>query len=139
MRVSSKIISGFLILMLLGLVVLANQLSLIHKMQLINRDLSEINMNSAITVLRMRELTDVLNNDSRKYFAVRDSIYENLINESRQDLLDDLARLQKTVRSAAEREATAKLAAALDDYWRVLMFSSCRMRRIPRVCRPTSP
>src|SRR5206468_10320152 len=32
---------------------------------------------------------------------------------------DDLARLQKTVRSAAEREATTKLAAALDDYWRV--------------------
>ena len=119
MKVSTKIISGFLILMLLGLVVLLNQLSLIHKMQLINRDLSEINMNSAITVLRMRELTDVLNNDSRKYFAVRDSIYENLINESRRDLLDDLARLQKTVRSASEREATAKLAAALDDYWRV--------------------
>jgi two-component system sensor histidine kinase GlrK len=126
MKVSSKIIAGFLILMLLGLVVLANQLSVIHQMQSINRDLSEINMSAATTVLAMRELTDILNDDSKKYLAGGDPIYERLIDSFRKEFLDDLAQLQRTVRSDRERQETARLAAAFEDYSRI--FNGLKQR-----------
>src|SRR6266513_2064839 len=68
MKVSSKIIAGFLIVMLLSIVVLANQLSVIHQMQTINREISEIDMTAASTVLRMQEVASVIKEDYRKVF-----------------------------------------------------------------------
>ena len=85
MKVSSKIIAGFLILMLLTIVVLANQLSVIHQMQSINREISEIDMNAASTVLRMQEVAAVIKEDSRKYFATGDPIYDQQISDLRQE------------------------------------------------------
>jgi two-component system sensor histidine kinase GlrK len=117
MKVSSKIIAGFLILMLLGILVLANQLSVLHQMQAINRDLSEIDMNAASTVLRMDELATVIKEDSRKYFATGDAIYDQQIADLRLEFQSSLAGLRKTGRSDHERAETGKLAAALEDYW----------------------
>jgi signal transduction histidine kinase len=117
MRVSSKIISGFLILMVLTIIVLAQQLSVIHRMQSVNRDLSEINLSSATTALRLQKLTDVLYEDSRKYFGTLDPIYEQQFADFRNDFLQDLAQLQKTAASDRERAATESLATAADDYW----------------------
>jgi signal transduction histidine kinase len=119
MKVSSKIIAGFLILMLLGIVVLANQLSVIDQMQAINRDLSEIDMNAASTVLRLEELAGVIKEDSRKYFATGDPIYDQQITELRQEFQSSLAGLRKTARSDREHAETEKLASALQDYWTV--------------------
>ena len=90
MKVSSKIIAGFLIVMLLAIVVLANELSVIHQMQSINRELSEIDMNAASTVLRMEEVAAVIKEDSRKYFATGDPIYDQQITELRQDFQSSL-------------------------------------------------
>jgi two-component system sensor histidine kinase GlrK len=119
MKVSSKIISGFLVLMLLAIVVVANQLSAIHQMRAVNQELSEINVKSATTVLQMQKLADLLGEDSRKYFAGLDPLYAQQIADVRSDFLEDLARLRETARSGREQEGTTALAKALDDYWRV--------------------
>src|SRR5688572_27436593 len=97
MRVSSKIFSGFLILMLLSVVILANQLSVIHQMQAVNQDLLSINVVSATNVLRMQKLTDLLEDDAKKYLVSLDPIYDRQIVDVRQEFLERLARLRTTV------------------------------------------
>ena len=119
MKVSSKIIAGFLILMLVGLVALANQLSVIHQMQAINHDLSEINMNLASTALRMQELASIVAEDSRKFLVTHDAIYERQIAEIRQEFLGKLEILEKTGRSKREIAENEKLRSALTNYWDV--------------------
>jgi len=120
MKVSSKIIAGFLILMLLAVIVAAYQRSIIHQMQAINRDISEIDMNAALTALRTQELAAEILEDSRKYFATEDpSIYDGQIGEVRQELLEGIAMLEKSGRSDRERAETQKLKDALADYWTV--------------------
>jgi len=119
MKVSSKIIAGFLILMLVAIVALANQLSVINQMQAINRDLSEINMNLASTALRMQELASIVEEDSRKFFVTHDAIYERQIAEIRQEFLVDLDTLEKTGRSKREIAENQKLRSALTNYWDV--------------------
>jgi two-component system, NtrC family, sensor histidine kinase GlrK len=117
MKVSSKINAGVLILTLLALIVLFNQLSVIHQMQSINRDVSEIDMNAASTVLRMEELVSIIKEDTQKFFATGDAIYDRQIADVRQEFLDGLAALKKTARSDRERVETANLAEAMDKYW----------------------
>jgi two-component system, NtrC family, sensor histidine kinase GlrK len=132
MKVSSKIIAGFLILMLVTLVALANQLSVIHQMQAINHDLSEINMNLASKALRMEQLASIIEEDSRKFFVTRDALYERQIAEIRQEFVSNLEFLAKTGRSKTETSQTEKLSNALSNYWDVFN----RSRSDPRASDP---
>src|SRR5438552_10456951 len=116
MKVSSKIIAGFLILMLVAIVAIANQLSVIHQMQAINHDLSEINMNLASTALRLQELASIVAEDSRKFLVTHDAIYERQIAEIRQEFLGKLEILEKTGRSKREIAENEKLRSALANY-----------------------
>ena len=119
MKVSSKIIAGFLILMLVAIIALANQLSVIQQMQAINHDLSEINMNLASTALRLQELASIVAEDSRKFLVTHDAIYERQIAEIRQEFLGKLEILEKTGRSKREIAENEKLRSALTNYWDV--------------------
>src|SRR5437870_11134460 len=116
MKVSSKIIAGFLILMLVAIVAIANQLSVIHQMQAINHDLSEINMNLASTALRMQELASIVAEDSRKFLVTHDAIYERQIGEIRQEFLSKLEILETAGRSKREIAENEKLRSALTNY-----------------------
>jgi hypothetical protein len=130
MRVSSKIASGFLIVMALALAVLVYQLTVVNRMQRVNRDLSEINMNSATTALDMKKIAGLLSEDCKKYFAFDlDEVYDRQITDFHQDFLEDLAELSKTARSPSEHASTEKLAAAVDDYWRA--FNRVKRLRPP--------
>ena len=118
MRVSSKIIAGFLALMLLAIIVVANQLMAIRQMQAVNHDLSEIDVNkSAITVLDMQRLADLLGDDSRKYFATLDSLYEQHTIRLRDEFSEDLGRLRQSASSEREQTQLAKVQEAFDDLW----------------------
>src|SRR5262245_40277801 len=75
MKVSSKITSGFLILILLTVAVLAYQVYIIREMQEINAELSEINVSSAIAMVRITQTTSLLRDNSVKYLAVLDLLY----------------------------------------------------------------
>jgi len=104
MKVSSKIVLGFVILLLVGLVSLWYQITVIHRMQSVNEDLSELNLTSATTALRIQENTLFLTQDAtRKYFVALDKGYGDQITTTRDGLLEDITSLQETVRSERER------------------------------------
>src|SRR5262245_16766317 len=119
MKVSNKIISGFLVLTLLAIVVLGNQLTVIDTMHSVNRDLAESDIPNATIVLDMQNIVEGLNDDNKKYFFVSTEPYEKLIDGFRSDFLGDLAKLRETARSESEREVTQKLGEALDVYLEV--------------------
>jgi len=117
MKVSSKIILGFLVLMALAIIVVANQLSAVHQIRSANQDLSEINVKSATIVQEMQKSIDLLADDSSKYFAANDPLYGQQIAELRDDFLDHVARLRPNAKSEREQAELAKLEQALEDFW----------------------
>jgi hypothetical protein len=119
MRVSSKINSGFLILMLLAIVVLGNQLSAINQMQTVTRELSDVNLAAATTVLEVQRLSNFLTDHSKRYLAARDPLYERLTLDYRNDLVEQIARLREYAKSGREQAAIAELSEALDEHTRV--------------------
>jgi signal transduction histidine kinase len=74
-------------------------------------------LSSATTVLRLQKLTDLLYEDSRKYFVTLDPIYEKQFADFRSDFVQELAQLQKTAASRRERASAENLAAAAKVYW----------------------
>jgi two-component system sensor histidine kinase GlrK len=90
-------------------------------MQVVNHDVSEINVVSATTVLHMKELAGLLTENTKKFFVGLegpDPAYTALIEGFRNDFIEQLAELRKTVRSEGERAETEKLSSALEDYWK---------------------
>lgn len=119
MRVSTKIVLGFLVLMLLGVIVLVQQLSAIHQMQAVNRDLSNLNVIAATGVLRLEKLAELLGDDTKKYLGTLDPAYDYQLSGFRDDFLEELGRLRTNISSDRERAETEKLSAAMDDFWTV--------------------
>jgi two-component system sensor histidine kinase GlrK len=87
-------------------------------LQSINRDLSSINFVAANTVLRMRHEAETIEEFSKKYFLVGGSIYEETLEDVRQDFAANLLSLEKTARSDKERGELEKLSAVWADYWK---------------------
>ena len=119
MRVSTRVVAGLGVLMLLTFAGLAYQVTIIHQMQSVNRDLSGINFQSASTALSLLEIGRTIGEFSRKYFVAADPAYERAVESTRLEFLDSLAELRKTVRTGKEREALEVLTKAFDDYWQV--------------------
>jgi two-component system sensor histidine kinase GlrK len=117
MKVSSKIIVGFLFLMLLAVVFMANELNAIHQMQAVNRELSQTNLRSAKLVLEIQKLADLFNEDAQKYFSSLDAIYDDQIGDVHKDFQDHLGYLRETINSDRERTELEKLSMALDGCW----------------------
>jgi two-component system sensor histidine kinase GlrK len=120
MKVSAKIVSGFLILLLLAGGVLVYQFTIIHRMQGVNTQLANTNMKSAETVLNMMETLNLLITDNEKYFISLDSRYERVLSDLHDDLLRDIAALREKQNSPGmdqERMETENFAKAVDAYW----------------------
>jgi two-component system sensor histidine kinase GlrK len=117
MKVSNKIISGFLVLTLLAIVVLGNQLKVIYQMQSMNEDLAKLDMTAATTALDIQKLVEIITDDSKKIFLVTpDPAWEEQIVGLQQDFQGDLANLRRTARSDSTKAVTQKLSEALEDY-----------------------
>src|SRR2546421_10014317 len=112
MKVSSKIILGFLVLLSVVAGVLAYQFSAIRQIQSANRELSEINVVSAKTALQMQKLAGLLGEDSLKYFSGLDSIYAQQIVDFRADFIESLVRFRKNAKSEREQAEAEKLGRA---------------------------
>jgi len=119
MKVSNKIISGFVVVMLLAIGVLANQLRVIYRMQKVNQDISDIDTTAATTALDTKKLAGAIDDNSSKYFVLRDPLYEKKVLQARSDFLDDIKQLKNAARDDSELDVVMKLGVALDDYWDV--------------------
>ena len=119
MKVSTKVICGLGILMLLAFAALGYQVSVIQQMQSINRDLSAINFQSAFITLNLSQLSATIKEFSQKYFVAYDPIYDRQLEEMRKEFGEDIHDLRKNVRTDRERMAVEQLSLAIDDYWQI--------------------
>ena len=116
MRVSTKTVSGFGILLVLACIGLAYQVSVLHQMQSINRDLSAVNFRSASTALRTMQLSDTLEEFTQKFFATGDPIYEHQVEGVEQEFLNNIADMRNTVRSDRERSEVQRMGLTFDEF-----------------------
>jgi two-component system, NtrC family, sensor histidine kinase GlrK len=116
MRVSTKTVSGFGILFVLACIGLAYQVSVLHQMQSINRDLSAVNFRSASTALRTMQLSDTLEEFTQKFFATGDPIYEHQLEGVAQEFLTNIADMRSTVRTDRERAEVQRLGLTFDEF-----------------------
>src|SRR5262244_1833983 len=105
MRVSTRIITGFAVLLILGAATAIYQISIIHRMQRINEDLSQVNFEAAGIVQKMTQDVFDLEDYSRKYFVLKgDPLYERELTDIRNGFTTDLTGLVSKARTPRERE-----------------------------------
>jgi len=117
MRVSTKIVLGFAVLLGLACIGLAYQVSVIHQMQSINQVLSAVNLRAASSSLRTMQLGQTLEEFSQKYFVAGDPIYERQLDGVRQEFLSNLTEMRETVTSERERAEVERMFLTLDEFW----------------------
>src|SRR5262245_45145152 len=116
MRVSTRTVSGFGILLVLACIGLAYQVSVLHQMQSINRDLSAVNFRAASIALRTMQLSDTLGEFARKFFVAGDPIYEHQFEGVEQEFQDNITDMRNTVRSDRERSEVERMALTFDEF-----------------------
>jgi two-component system sensor histidine kinase GlrK len=120
MRVSTKIISGFATVLLVALGALTYQVMIVHRMQSINKDLSQVNFEAATVVQQMDQRMLDLDANIKKYFVTNgDPIYMKELADLRTEVGVDLGKLEATARTPPEREAVKELSAAWSEFWRL--------------------
>jgi two-component system sensor histidine kinase GlrK len=124
MRVSTKIVCGFAILLALACVGLAYQVSALHQMQTINRDLSLLNMRSASAALRAMQLAETLEEFAQKYFVTGDPIYDRQLSDVRQEFLVNLTEMRQTIRTNRERSEFELMSTTFDEFWTAFIVRS---------------
>jgi two-component system sensor histidine kinase GlrK len=118
MKVSTLIITGFGILLVLSLATATYQISIIHQMQARNQDLSQVNFLAANVVHKMQQDLADLHDYSSKYFALKgDPFYERELQDTRAEFTDDLSDLETKSRTPREREAIKQLSRSWEDFW----------------------
>jgi two-component system sensor histidine kinase GlrK len=120
MKVSTRIILGFGILMALAIVAVLYQISVIHEMQSVNHELSAINVRAAETALKMLQLTDEIQDSVLKSYISPGPFYNQLLDEDLKEYADELRQLTETVRSKDEQAQVSHLAFTLQEYLSVL-------------------
>jgi len=101
---------------MLACIGLAYQVSVLHQMQSINRDLSAVNFRSASTALRTMQLSDTLEEFTQKFFATGDPIYEHQLDGVEQEFLNNIADMRNTVRSDRERSEVQRMGLTFDEF-----------------------
>jgi len=118
MKVSTRIILGFAILVLLSIGPLAYQVSIIHRMQSVNQELERINFVAASTALQMRSDAEEIKEFAGKYFSSGDPLYGELLDNANQNYSDGLAKLAGTAESEKDLAEIERLKEAWNGYWR---------------------
>ncbi|MBI2819902.1 MAG: HAMP domain-containing histidine kinase [Acidobacteria bacterium] len=113
MRISNKIASGYVILILLVVAVFSYQLSLIHQMQTVTRDLGGLNFRSALLSLELLRDLEQVKEFTLKLFATGgDPGYADQLAEMRRGFtlsLEDLNALELSPAENAEVDQLALL------------------------------
>ncbi len=109
MRITSRVASGYALLATLIAAVLFYQALIIHRMQAINRDLSSITFQAALISLDLMRQRDLVEEYSRKYFAIHDPDYLTQLHAYEGDFERSLNAIRANVRSRDEQAAVGRL------------------------------
>jgi signal transduction histidine kinase len=109
MKITTRIISGYgiLIFVLVGLVVY--QVLTINRMQTINRTLKDINFKSATACLQVMRDLDLVKEFTRKSFASADPDYRKRLQDHQKEFDNSLQQLRNFATSGGELEQVTRL------------------------------
>jgi two-component system, NtrC family, sensor histidine kinase GlrK len=109
MKVSTRIIAGYVILILLTVAIFSYQVYMILQLNEINIQLSQVNVENALKSLQLQYDQRLIEESALKYYGTGDPIYKNLFDQNGSDFETHLMNLQPTVTSEAELEAIRKV------------------------------
>jgi hypothetical protein len=118
MKVSTKIVSGIGLFYIIGLFLVAYQLSTLYQLQAISRELAVFIMASEASAKDLERLSDLLDEYTKKFFGSRDPLYDATVASYRDNFGAELDTLRRAAYSDHERVAITILSEALDNYWR---------------------
>src|SRR5512146_530743 len=120
MKISTKIISGYGVLIALMVGLLAHQVYTVRRMQQIIENLSKVNFEAADIALRMRMDILLVEEFTKKYFVSPDSAYGKSLRKSCQGYESELSNIQSVVskiQSAGRGRQEAKEIQVLAGFW----------------------
>ncbi len=110
MKISTKIIAGYGILIALMAGLLVYEIFAIHRMQSISQNLSSVNFRTSIVSLQLMRERDLVEEYTKKSFALGDPEYVAALSEFQAGFDSLLQEVKSTGRSAQEQEEIARLA-----------------------------
>ena len=120
MKISTKIILGYSLLILVMVAALSYQLALMHEMQTINRNLSAIKTRERNYSLRVRDIGQVVEYIQRLHATKGDPEYSSQVkfqfDQMTEDLSEDLNTLKGDKASPDERKELERLASLWADF-----------------------
>lgn len=116
MRIATKITLGYSFLILLMVGLLISHMRLIHRMEAINRRLSEIHFRAAITALELLGDLTRLEEATGKFVATGRPEYAAEVKKARQAFTGNLERMRALGQSEREAREIAHLAQMWDDF-----------------------
>lgn len=109
MKVSTRVVSGYAFFLALLSAVLAYQTIVIHQMRTINRELSDISFQAALSSLQLIRDRDLVEEYSKKFFVRRDADYLGLLREYQRDFETTLLAIRSKASSRNEQAAISNL------------------------------
>ncbi len=109
MRVSTRVVSGYAVLLALLSAVLAYQTIVIHQMRTINRELSGVSFQAALSSLQLIRDRDLVEEYSKKYFVRHDKDYLALLREYQRDFETTLQAIRLKASSSLEQATISNL------------------------------
>ena len=122
MTVAGRIATGFGLLMVLLLGVLAYDLAHVRQLAAASRNLSEINFRATMTALEITRLLNQLDEFTRKFIVTRDPAYAARLDELRDALERNLEALQSLELSESERATSDRLLELWAEYLEAAAF-----------------
>lgn len=116
MKIATKLTAGYGILIAVLITVLAYQVSLIHTMKSINRDLSQMNFRTAMISLQLLRDVDQIEEYTRKFFITKDSRYTRRLTEIRESFQKGLSEITLLSRSPQASRALSDLSLRWESY-----------------------
>ncbi len=109
MKVSTRVVSGYAVLLALLSAVLAYQTIVIHQMRTINRELSGVSFQAALSSLQLMRDRDLVEEYSKKFFVRRDPDYLARLREYQRDFAATLETMRSRASSRNEQAAISSL------------------------------
>jgi two-component system sensor histidine kinase GlrK len=117
MKIATRIISGYGILILLLASVLTYQVIAVHRMRSINRTMAGVNFHAALASLQLMRDLDLVEEYTKKALLLGDQDYHEQLQTSRDNFTATLEDLRAHTSSERERAEVERLA----EFWRALL------------------
>ena len=133
MKVSTRIIAGYVILILMTVAVLSYQVYMIQQLNEINRQLTGVNVDDFLTSLYLKYHEGLIEEGAVKYYGTRYGQYLDQVQDFGGLLEKDLRMLKSTATSQAELDAIDKVSRS----WKSVQETIAAEENVPRT--PENP